>query len=46
MGCYGGAGWGWVFVLVVVWWWVAVAALGGVGFVFRQCCGGELLWRR
>ena len=21
-------------------WWVAVAVLGGAGFVFRWCCGG------
>ena len=26
--------------------WVAVAVLGGAGFVIWWCCGGGLLWRR
>ena len=25
--------------------WVAVAALGGAGFVIQWCCGGGLLWQ-
>ena len=44
-GLIGFLGFSWCFGGDLLWW-VAVAVLGGAGFVFRWCCGGGLLWQR
>ena len=38
-GLIGFLGFSWCFGGDLLWW-VAVAVLGGAGFVFRWCCGG------